>query len=38
VSRSPHRRAARAFVARLRSAAGQALLARYGFLPLGRGA
>ena len=36
VSRSPHQRAARAFVARLRSAAGQALLARYGFLPLGR--
>jgi molybdate transport system substrate-binding protein len=37
VSRSTHQRAARAFVAKLRGKTGQALLARYGFLPLARG-
>lgn len=34
VSRSPNKAAARAFVARVLSAAGQATLRRYGFLPL----
>jgi len=37
VTKSTHEAAARAFVSRLRSKAGQALLARYGFLPLARG-
>jgi molybdate transport system substrate-binding protein len=37
VARSAHKSAARELVARLRSKAGQALLARYGFLPLARG-
>src|SRR5205823_1432019 len=34
VAKSRHAAAARAFVARLRSKAAQAVLARYGFLPL----
>jgi molybdate transport system substrate-binding protein len=38
VARSAHKSAARALVARLRGKSGQALLARYGFLPLARGA
>jgi molybdate transport system substrate-binding protein len=37
VSRSTHQQAARALVAELRGKTGQALLARYGFLPLARG-
>jgi len=37
VSQSTHKSAARALVARLRGKTGQALLARYGFLPLARG-
>ena len=37
VTKSTHQAAARALVSRLRSKSGQALLARYGFLPLTRG-
>jgi molybdate transport system substrate-binding protein len=37
VTKSTHQAAARALVSRLRSKAGQAVLARYGFLPLARG-
>jgi len=37
VARSTHQSAARALVAKLRGKSGQALLARYGFLPLARG-
>jgi molybdate transport system substrate-binding protein len=37
VGSSTHKSAARALVARLRGKTGQALLARYGFLPLARG-
>ena len=37
VTKSTHQAAARALIDHLRSKAGQALLARYGFLPLARG-
>jgi molybdate transport system substrate-binding protein len=37
VARSTHKSTARALVAKLRGKTGQALLARYGFLPLARG-
>jgi len=37
VARSTHQSAARALVSKLRGKSGQALLARYGFLPLARG-